>query len=71
MSAFGGKADVFQGVAKSPLLAISGHQDGGSGRHYDLYEYDEEKHGALDAWANRLRVIIAGKEPKNVVELTG
>ena len=25
MSAFGGKADMFQGVAKSPLIAISGH----------------------------------------------
>ncbi len=24
-SAFGGKADINQGVAKSPLLAISGH----------------------------------------------
>lgn len=27
MSAFGGKAEVFQGVAKSPLIAISGHSD--------------------------------------------
>ena len=26
MSAFGGKADVIQGVAKSPLIAISGHR---------------------------------------------
>ena len=25
MSAFGGKADIIQGVAKSPLIAISGH----------------------------------------------
>ncbi len=25
MSAFGGKAEVFQGVPKSPLIAISGH----------------------------------------------
>ena len=25
MSAFGGKADIIQGVAKSPLLANSGH----------------------------------------------
>ena len=26
MSAFGGKADMFQGVAKSPLIAISGQE---------------------------------------------
>ncbi len=25
MSAFGGKADIFQGVAKCPLIATSGH----------------------------------------------
>ena len=25
MSAIGGKADIFQGVAKSPLIATSGH----------------------------------------------
>ena len=25
MSAFGGKAEVFQNMAKSPLIAISGH----------------------------------------------
>ncbi len=28
MSAFGGKADVIQGVAEGPLLAKSGHLDG-------------------------------------------
>ena len=27
MSAFGGKADIIQGVEKSPLIAISGHCD--------------------------------------------
>ncbi len=29
MSAFGGKADIFQGVAKCPLIAISGHWEAG------------------------------------------
>jgi len=29
MSAFGGKADIIQGAAKSPLIAISGHAGGG------------------------------------------
>ena len=28
MSAFGGKADVIQGVAECPLIAISGHSKG-------------------------------------------
>jgi len=27
MSAFGGKADIILGVAKSPLIAISGHSE--------------------------------------------
>ena len=30
MSAFGGKADVIQGVAECPLIAISRHKDRGS-----------------------------------------
>ncbi len=30
MSAFGGKAEVIQGVAKSPLIAKGGHMDGSS-----------------------------------------
>ena len=29
MSAFGRKADIIQGVEKSPLIAISGHKDEG------------------------------------------
>ncbi len=28
MSAFGGKADIIQGMAKGPLIAKSGHSDG-------------------------------------------
>jgi hypothetical protein len=28
MSAFGGKADLFHGLAKNPLIAKSGHKDG-------------------------------------------
>ncbi len=32
MSAFGGKADVIQGVAECPLLAISGHSGDGKKR---------------------------------------
>jgi hypothetical protein len=30
MSAFGGKAEIIYGVAKSPLIAKSGHIDDGS-----------------------------------------
>ncbi len=30
MSAFGGKADVIQGVGECPLIAISGHSEGGT-----------------------------------------
>ena len=40
-----------------------------TGRHYDLYEYDIEKKQALDAWARKLRQIVEGKKPDNVVEI--
>lgn len=33
-----------------------------TGRHYDLYEYDDEKRHALNTWAARLAQVIEGKE---------
>jgi integrase len=39
------------------------------GRHYDSNEYLEEKRRALQAWADYLDIIVAGRAPDNVVEL--
>ena len=36
MSAFGGKADIFQGVAECPLLAKSGHP--GDGKKSEIFK---------------------------------
>ncbi len=38
MSAFGGKADVIQGVSECPLIAISGHKD--EGWRSEFFEYE-------------------------------
>ena len=43
-----------------------------TGRHYDLYEYDDEKRDALNAWAARLAQVVGGKEQgAEVVSLKG
>jgi hypothetical protein len=39
---------------------------------YQKYGYDTEKRHALEAWSERLRSLLAGKEtPSNVVEMAG
>ena len=38
-----------------------------TGRHYDFYEYDDEKRHAMNSWAARLAQVIEGKEPDSKV----
>jgi integrase len=39
------------------------------GKHYDKGSYDFEKRKALEAWAGRLREIVTGERPSNVIAL--
>jgi integrase len=48
--------------------AVIGHGKRGLERHYNLYEYADEKRDALDRWAARVRSIVE-PAPANVVPL--
>ena len=55
-------------VSRFILERVLNHADQSvTGRHYDLYEYDDEKRHALNAWASRLAQVIEGKEPGSKV----
>ena len=55
-------------VPRFILERVLNHKDQTvTGRHYDLYEYDEEKRHALNAWASRLAQVIEDKKPESKV----
>lgn len=60
-------------VARFILERVLNHKDlTVTGKHYDFYQYDEEKRHALSAWASRLTQIIEGTEAEDkVVQLHG
>ena len=58
------------GFAREDRKAVLGHiETDVHAAHYDLYDRAREKRRALDAWADALRDIIAGKQASNVVAL--
>ncbi len=64
MSAFGGKADVIQGMAECPLIAISGHwwaneNDGSGVPDRTPHLHDQERPRERD-WKNRTTGSIVG-----------
>ncbi len=67
MSAFGGKADIIQGVAKSPLIAKSGHSAPYSGTTRPRMPFDLGHDTAVLVPAARL-VAEAGMETTNMVD---
>ncbi|MGN8160626.1 tyrosine-type recombinase/integrase [Salinisphaera sp. SWV1] len=50
---------------------ILNHKDRSMGGIYDRYSYDKEKRAALEAWDRKLRQIVTGEQPSNVVPLFG
>jgi integrase len=55
-------------VSRFILERVLNHADQTvTGRHYDLYEYDDEKRHALNTWAARLAHVIEGKDPASKV----
>ena len=55
-------------VSRFILERVLNHADQSvTGRHYDFYEYDDEKRHALNSWAARLAQVIEGKEPDSKV----
>ena len=55
-------------VSRFILERVLNHTDQTiTGRHYDLYEYDDEKRHALNTWAARLAQVIEGKDPDSKV----
>tara|TARA_Y100000031_G_scaffold148940_1_gene185950 strand:+ start:675 stop:1919 length:1245 start_codon:yes stop_codon:yes gene_type:complete len=59
---------------KIPRLVVSkvlNHAEGGVTQLYDVNEYDDEKREALNAWADRVGIILKGDPGDKVVELRG
>lgn len=54
------------GVPRLVVGKILNHVESGATRTYDRHSYDAEKRQALEAWAHRLRDILAGKKAKVV-----
>ena len=50
---------------------ILNHVDAGLSSVYDRWSADPEKAAALERWAGKLREMIAGEFPGNVVQLRG
>ena len=68
-SAASGMASI--GVAPHVVEAVLNHKSGaikGVAKVYNRYNYAAEKRNALDAWSRRLREIITGETPSNVLE---
>ena len=58
------------GLSKEIRDRINNHALGDvSSKHYDRYDYMNEKRHALDAWGNRLEQIIDDKDLNNVVAI--
>jgi integrase len=54
------------GIQRLVVGKILNHVESGATRTYDRHSYDGEKRQALEAWAQRLRGIIAGRKAKVV-----
>ena len=55
-------------VARFILERVLNHAEQSvTGRHYDFYQYDDEKRHALNAWAARLAQVIEGREAESKV----
>lgn len=56
-------------VPKEYRDRVLNHVDGSvGGMHYNMHDYEDEKRGALEAWARRLEMMLVG-EVSNVVPL--
>ena len=55
---------AIMGVSSFAISKILNHQERGVTKIYTRASYDAEKRAALDAWASKLREIIAGKKSK-------
>jgi integrase len=52
-----------RGVSRLVVGKVLNHSEQGvTGKHYDLYEYLNEKRAALDLWGARLAAIVEGRE---------
>ncbi|WP_027715355.1 site-specific integrase [Desulfuromonas sp. TF] len=49
--------------------AVLNHVKEGVKKVYNLYRYDKEKRVALEAWERKLKAIVAGTQPENVIPL--
>jgi integrase len=57
------------GIPRDVVRRLLNHAKPGLDRVYDAHEYREDKARALEAWAQRLALIIAGEKAVNVVAL--
>ena len=57
------------GVDRLVVSKLLNHAEAGITKVYDRYSADAEKNAAMERWASRLREIISGATPNNVVQM--
>jgi integrase len=57
------------GVDRLVVSKLLNHAKAGITKVYDRYSADAEKNAAMERWASRLREIISGATPNNVVQM--
>ena len=58
------------GIEKYIRERVQNHIDSSvSAKHYDAYDYDDEKRQALEKWSRRLSSIFEGEEGEKVVPI--
>lgn len=57
------------GISRDVVRRVLNHARPGLDRVYDAHQYRDEKAKALEAWAQRLALIMAGQKAGNVVSL--
>ena len=57
------------GVDRLTINKMLNHAESGITKIYDRYSANPEKTAAIERWANKVREIITGKSPENVVPM--
>ena len=57
------------GVDRLTIDKILNHAESGTTKIYDRFSADPQKAAALERWGNKVREIITGKSPENVVPM--
>ena len=57
------------GILRLVVSKILNHVESGVTAVYDRHSYDREKRQALDSWGRKLKSMVEGAEPANVIPM--